>query len=94
MKITSRSSPWTFSRFLTKNGSAAARAKNSSHAGSSRRSRSSSVADRLRLRDAEGRHAERQTPLGGLGPLLRACSITARATASASPGLVRVLPRS
>ncbi len=36
-KITSRSSPWMFSRFFTKNGSSRLRSKNNSIAGSSRR---------------------------------------------------------
>ncbi len=53
MKITSRSSPWTFSRFLTKNGSLVPCLKNSSVSGMLASQKLQLVLDGLTLGDRE-----------------------------------------
>ena len=58
IRITSRSSPCTFSRFLTKKGSSGCPAKNSSHGGIPAAQNVDLVFDAARLHVAEGRDAE------------------------------------
>ena len=78
------------SRFLTKNGSGRAPAKNSRTAGGSARQQMLELGCRIASR---WRSEKQPTPSDSSGEL-RACAITARATASASRRLMPLPPRS